>query len=426
MDLTVQDNMIRKKTVKIDDLLILCFVAWPFFWNLWVSLKVTTNFSYFLPRVLLVVLTVLFCLKRRTFTKSSLFIWIPVFITFTISGFRGSLSTAFADIIVLLCGFIICLAEERRCVNSTLIMKCMFVIGFFVAVTVLVDAATGLFYTRLMPLYSPSAQSVMNRRNIRISTGGILPHTASAGCFICSGLAAYFFLQKTKKTNRTGWIMILIFIISIIILQKRGFLLDIILAVSFMWIFSWQFIKNERLKLRKQIMFAFTIIVLGVVAVLLYFYVPMVRFYTDSLLNRFTNDEGTLSGRTLLYSLALSFYRRNPLLGIGWGKFRGYTQGIFSQFSATTYEVHNVYLQLLCETGIIGLVTFLTAVGTTLFHSVKKYWSFINTDYTEDKFQAVRLGLFLQLFFLFYCLSGNPLYDYNFLITYFIGILLTL
>lgn len=426
MDLTVQDNMIRRKTVKINDLLILCFAAWPFFWNLWVSLKVTTNFSYFLPRVLLAVLTVLFCLKRRTFTKSALFIWIPVFIAFVISGFRGNFSTALADIIVLLCGFIICLAEERRNINSTLIMQCMFVIGFFVAITVLADAVTGLFYRRLLSLYTQSAQTVMYKRNIRISTGGILPHTASAGCFICSGLAANFFLQKTKKSNHTGSIRILIFIISILILQKRGFLLDIVLTVFFMWIFSWRFTKNERVKLRKQMMFAFTIIVLCVVAGLLYYYVPMVQFYTDSLLNRFTNSEGTLSGRTLLYSLALSFFRRNPLLGIGWGKFRGYTQGIFSQYSTSTYEVHNVYLQLLCETGIIGLVTFITAVGTTLFHSIKKYRSFINAGFTERQFQAVRLGLFLQLFFIFYCLSGNPLYDYNFLITYFIGILLTL
>ena len=37
---------------------------------------------------------------------------------------------------------------------------------------------------------------------------------------------------------------------------------------------------------------------------------------------------------------------------------------------------------------------------------------------------ALRLSMYIQLFFITYCFSGNPLYDYVFVVTYFIGIAL--
>ena len=91
-----------------------------------------------------------------------------------------------------------------------------------------------------------------------------------------------------------------------------------------------------------------------------------------------------------------------------------------------SYAVHSVYIQLLCETGIAGLVPFLLSAVSSLIYGMRKYRKILKSGkYIQEKV-IVELGIAIQIFFLAYCASGNPLYDYNFCITYFIGIMLTL
>ena len=62
------------------------------------------------------------------------------------------------------------------------------------------------------------------------------------------------------------------------------------------------------------------------------------------------------SGRTELYALAWQAFLGNPLFGLGWDNFYTVIPPSFqaSHGQNIVEDVHNIYLQFLCETGIVG------------------------------------------------------------------------
>ena len=69
----------------------------------------------------------------------------------------------------------------------------------------------------------------------------------------------------------------------------------------------------------------------------------------------------SLLSRVVLWGMALKMFQASPIHGYGIGMFTYVQQGFLPSFvlSPIDLEVHNVYLELLAETGAIGLVGFL-------------------------------------------------------------------
>ena len=310
-------------------------------------------------------------------------------------------------------------------IDYRIILKGLYLCGLIVSLSVILDSTLGVFRNQLIHLYTEESIEVKLRLT---ASGGLLPYNSSAGCFIYSGAVAYIALVKLKRNKlrliRNGAVL-LIFVVAALLIQKRGFIVDTAAAIAGIMVLR---IRKENFKaihpgkLFKTICYFVMVLI---IMIIIYNNVAFVREAFDSLVERFTASDDTYSGRTDLYQLAFSLYKGHALTGIGWGQYRANTLGIFGLEDAT-YAVHNVYIQLLCETGIIGLSAFLIAAGTTIIYGIKKYRKFVRGEVQKKKKNIIELGIFLQLFFLAYCMSGNPLYDYNFCITYFIGILLTL
>jgi O-antigen ligase len=66
--------------------------------------------------------------------------------------------------------------------------------------------------------------------------------------------------------------------------------------------------------------------------------------------------------RLLLWDTAWGFFMHSPIWGVGWGNFvllySSDLSSISSFLTPAVFEVHNIYLQLLAETGLVGFVTF--------------------------------------------------------------------
>lgn len=122
------------------------------------------------------------------------------------------------------------------------------------------------------------------------------------------------------------------------------------------------------------------------------------------------------TGRMGLWILAIELFLRSPLLGIGWCNF--YKHNVFQ------YHAHNTYLQVLCETGLVGSILYLLFIILTISFTIKTIRECVIMR-RRDYLQILCPGFGMQCFYLLYSITGNPLYDYWYFWAYCIGVVLS-
>src|SRR5699024_9890163 len=127
------------------------------------------------------------------------------------------------------------------------------------------------------------------------------------------------------------------------------------------------------------------------------------------------------SRRSELWEHAWNLFLNNPLKGIGWGEFKETVIGSVTEH--TEMETHNIYLQLLSETGLIGTSIILIPIILTYLYTTKvmRYISQNKNIFSKKWIFIIYFSTFIQTFFLLYGLTGNPLYDFNYIIMYFLS-----
>ena len=125
---------------------------------------------------------------------------------------------------------------------------------------------------------------------------------------------------------------------------------------------------------------------------------------------------GMTSGRTVIYENAVALWKTNRWFGIGWGNFK-YSVAQSLWFSG--FDVHNCFLQILCETGIIGLVLYSVICLSSMITSIKCVAALRNTQDVKSYHLAV-FCCYLQVFFVLYSLTEPILYEYTDYVLFFI------
>lgn len=131
-------------------------------------------------------------------------------------------------------------------------------------------------------------------------------------------------------------------------------------------------------------------------------------------IHRITDLSGGSSGRSDLWRVGWEVFKSHPLTGVGAGNFvvveshYALRPGAISRIqyiTETPQIVHNTYLQLLAETGIIGLAGFLAVVATSLwasFAAIRCFEAIGNPGYADLTRAAVlgSIGMLAALFFI--------------------------
>ena len=212
-------------------------------------------------------------------------------------------------------------------------------------------------------------------------------------------------LSKQKKwfINALYLIPLVIFILAIMIVGRRGELLAIGVTV----VFIYGLTQNK-----KQLIIKITTLAAIGLVLLWAFVVHLEELKEITFLRRYVMTiedilmgQDTTSGRFELYGTAFTIFLKNPLLGIGWGSFSDYVTTEFqAAHGSAVADVHNIYLQFLCETGIIGTALILTPIFYVFIKTVAQTKRLYNaSERGEDIILAAKLNgisLTIQTFFL--------------------------
>lgn len=224
----------------------------------------------------------------------------------------------------------------------------------------------------------------------------------SMNAFIISIGIAYLFSKMLvfgeKKT--LSILLIIMMYFSIILTAKRSFFLIIPIAIILLI-----YMYNKKYRILK----------LGLLAVLfsgLFLvstnYLPRTFLFLEKF-----NSEDPLNSRVTIWQYAFDAFNTHAFLGIGIGSFPEYcVQNGYALYSG----VHNIYLQVLCECGLLGVLVITPIIILSLFATLKmlkKLQNMQNNDQTKNDLVLLTFSLMVQVVFLLYGISGNPLFVYH-------------
>ena len=221
---------------------------------------------------------------------------------------------------------------------------------------------------------------------------------------------AFFIWGKNKKERLLYLFSIIIIGFGIIATQSRAPLLTVIIALPVLFYFSYKnysvrkgVANNFKLK---NFFYVFLIFSIAVFSFHDTIFSGVLDRY-ESFIISITDPEGSIALRLILWSAAWQAFLLDPITGIGIGNFKIITEIIPQIQMAALWErvanmsVHNVFLQYLAETGIIGA----TALIALAAKGLKNVLPMIKKQQSNKKLQvssAVFIAMFIFFITIFY------------------------
>lgn len=341
------------------------------------------------------------------------------------SGWGGGKTLLFFSCLLL------CLVSSHSCGWHQTAFRVM-VIGymFYALATVFLYFNRSVYLDHVVSLFPQTKARLINWYNSGYMAG-LTEHYSTNAMLLVVGLmlSGTFLLTKiqnreiTRKGRKQRWfyaILTILFTVSLLLTAKRAHILFAIAAFFVVYFYS---VSDKKISNRfiKTISFVLTflVIVTIVISVVPAFSGFIARFQQ-------TMDNGDVSmGRFRMWGYALDTFRRNWLLGIGWHQFASKVSLAYD--GTGMYDVHNIYLQLLCETGVLGFSVYIIWMISCLKNAIKNYKKaviVVNSTVYDKCLLAFSLGF--QVFFLLYGFTGNPLYDEEMFIPYFMCCAITI
>lgn len=291
-------------------------------------------------------------------------------------------------------------------------MNFILAVTIFVSVGCLIAYFMPSFYqASIVPMFKGSdLESIQFILSNQVCSG-FISQTGYASFFLCMGLGAVYCFRKNVLSNTCALLLFSLFLFALLVTEKRGPLL--MLGVVCLILFYLEGRGDKKLA-RILCIIAFFAVLYAILTMLTMsgIEIPGISKVYE-VLSGFLNGNGIDdNGRAQLYMQALLYFRQHPIEGIGWANFS-------RTFTLRNTHVHNIYFQLLCETGIIGFTIFVSFFLLNLIRTIRmvKDEQQKNISYCWLKF-----SLYMQLFFLLYGLTGNPLYDTEDVMFYFFAV----
>lgn len=301
--------------------------------------------------------------------------------------------------IIRYCYFFAFTVFHINCKNIQTIMKCM---KWYAG-------AIAIVYLALYPLQGNNGSFLGSYQNV-----------GSSMCIAMLIVEIDILLRKSRK--RLDIVLFILYLGVLVMTGKRTFLI-----IPFVLLLIFSNIDNLVIPIKEN---RKRVVVLGVILLALGVLAFAIKPDLLSGINRFAeSDTGDVtSGRDRLWGLALWLWKSAPFIGIGMG---GYVNFIRNNTYITmsvmhvslVTSVHNIYLQLLAENGIFGLIIYIIFFCFNIIIAISNLKESRHVDDMSVKYGAY-FSLFLQIWFLLYGITGNPLFTLFQIYIYFFTIMI--
>lgn len=268
-----------------------------------------------------------------------------------------------------------------------------------------------LFIDTLYPILSKPSQMYFDRflpRGFNPCLGASYTYNDYVIVMGIASVSASLFNKSKKGSKIKDFFLLGYFMLGIFLIERRGELAAICIALWFLWVL----VNTGR---KRVIIIAITVGLACLLYTLVTYYFPIIRHwdavsrYVRSI-EMLTSGQDITSGRTELYAIAIDQFKDNPVFGIGWKSYATYIPAQFRVVHGEkVMDVHNNYLQFLCESGVVGtffilipLMVIIVAPIRNLLLCVRRLRRTNNRiPELEDALCASIVAVVIQLFFFF-------------------------
>lgn len=360
----------------------------------------TTNeiINYFLLSMLFI-LSMLQIKKKNIIKKDfNILLWL-IFLVFCIislfspynSNLLNSLFFIFCSILFLL-EYLILTQNKEEWID--MFIKYLYIFSLIFAIATVTQIIMPGFIDKIKLIYIQSSKINLSRKfllsdSLYSGYNGLVIQTGTNAYLLSIFIGASMFkFLKNEKHKIIYLLLILIAFVLIILTNKRMLLLASAISILLMYIIY------KRFKLKYVLI---TLLVCFLSVFILFKYTNV----GNNIIQKFTmNQENVLSGRELLYQKMIVNFKSSPIIGVG----------IDSKIDGL--DGHNIYLQVASETGIFGILVFFIIISYNILITLK----YLKIDTIFKPYFA--LSFYMQLIFIIWGITGNPLYDQFSLLSY--------
>lgn len=260
------------------------------------------------------------------------------------------------------------------------------------------------FYTKnIYPIFSFLGYDFDNK-------AGFTSNYGTNGLFMCTGICAFtavLLFNTEHKVKKIDFVWLLFLLVGMLICGKRGQTIAVLFSIFVCYYF---YNCNKKKGRFMKLILVLIISIIAIYIISLFFpevLTIVMRFQEQSV-------KGDIStGRFTMWKSAYALFLQKPWIGHGWRSFK------FTIYSIDNYDVHNVFLQLLEEVGIIGSIPFYIFILINFIKAVQLMIKIRKTDEKCVYTKYISVSVIYETFFICMCATGTAYYQIEYLFTYF-------
>lgn len=372
--------------------------------------------KYFLPNSLTKILPIFAVLLASVRTPSPFILPIrridkPILV-FLVIWFLGcfyspAMSKGLGYVFSFALAFLFGVYVSQKNVDEKKVMRLLAVSCTVLAFFILVQPVAPELVSRVNRLfsYSSSEYALMNAWTRNGWYTGLFPDRAPAAffCSVLIGVGLYYLYCNYKTTGSIfqrffGIVFALIGAYGVLLTVKRGLLIGAGIAAFVSFIVYKKANKAP----------IWRICLAAILAIFIIWIIFSNMEVTQVMIARFVDNDNPLTYRDVIYGNIFEKFWSSPLFGTGTA----------SAFSLLGIGGHNIYLTVLMENGILGFIVFISVLGYSFFSTVQLILKFGAYEY-HQRIPFLLFSVYIQVFFLVYGMSGNPLYD-NYILYFYL------